>query len=79
MLLLLTIYVDNLTASDDIVWQFALCTFNLHDQPTKWQRVLKSNKLWKTFLHICLRFVQNENQDRNVFIYIFYSPELSKF
>ena len=34
MLLLLTIYVENLTVYDDVVWQFALCTFNLRDHPT---------------------------------------------
>ena len=30
-MLLLTISVENLTRYDDIVWEFALCTFNLRD------------------------------------------------
>ena len=38
-----------LTRYDDMVREFTLCTFNLHDQPTKRKRVLKNNKLWKTF------------------------------
>ena len=63
MLLLLTISVENLTGYGDIVWHFALCTFNLHDQPTKWERVLKNNKLWTAFVYICLLFVQGKNQD----------------
>ena len=35
MLPLLTISVENLEAYNNIVWQFALCTFNLPDLPTK--------------------------------------------
>ena len=35
MLLLLTVSVENLTRYDNIVLKFALCTFNLGDQPTK--------------------------------------------
>ena len=45
LLLLLTISVENLMGHDDIVWQFALPTFNLHDQPTNRERKLKNNKL----------------------------------
>ena len=41
MLLLLTISVENLTRYDDIVWEFALYTFNIYDQPTKREHVLK--------------------------------------
>ena len=52
MLLLLTISVENLTGYDDIIWQFALCSFNLRDQQTKRELVLKNNKLWKTFVCI---------------------------
>ena len=44
MLLLLTISVENLTGYNDVVWKFALCTFNLPDHPTKRERVLKNNK-----------------------------------
>ena len=44
LLLLLTISVENLMGHDDIVWQFALSTFNLRDQPTKRERQLKNNK-----------------------------------
>ena len=58
-MLLLTISVKNLTEYNDIVLQFALCTFNLPDQPTKRERVLKNNKL----VHVCLLFVQDEDQD----------------
>ena len=42
MLLVLTISVESLTGYDDIVWQFPVCTFILHDQPRKWERVLKT-------------------------------------
>ena len=59
LLLFLTISVENLTEYNNIVWQFPLCTFNLPDQPTKGQRVLKNNKL----VYICLIFVQDENQN----------------
>ena len=52
MLLLLTISVENLIGYDDIIWQFALCSFNLRDQQTKRELVLKNNKLWKTFVYI---------------------------
>ena len=31
----------------DIAWQYALCTFNLRGLPTKWESMLKINKLWK--------------------------------
>ena len=76
--------VENLTRYDDIVWEFALCTFNLHDQSTKRERLLKNNKLWKT-VYICLLYLFDcfvyFNQDilvktcsKNVFIYILYSP-----
>ena len=56
MLLLLTISVENLLEHDDIVWQFVLCTFNLHDKSIKRERVLKSNKLWKK-LYLFVRFL----------------------
>ena len=36
-----------------------LCTFNLPDQPTKRECMLKNNKL----VYVCLLFVQHENQD----------------
>ena len=58
-LLLLTISVENLTGYNDIVWQFALCSFNLPDQPTKRESMLKNNK----HVYISLRFVQYEKQD----------------
>ena len=58
-----TTSVENLTWYDDIVWQFALCTFKLYDQPTKWERVLKNSKHWKAFIYICLLFIQDEKQD----------------
>ena len=85
MLLLLTISVENLTRYDAVVWEFALCTFNLHDQSTKRERVLKNNKLWKTLVYICLLYLFGyvvyfnhvmlaETCSKNVFIYIFYSP-----
>ena len=45
------------------IWQFALCTFNLRDQPTNRARVLEYNKLWETFAYICLLYVHDENQD----------------
>ena len=48
---------------DDIVWEFALCTFNLHDQSTKRERVLKKQVTFKKFVYICLIFVQDENQE----------------
>ena len=35
ILLLLTISVENLTGYGDIASQFALCAFNLRDQPIK--------------------------------------------
>ena len=57
LLLLLTISVENLMGHDDIVWQFALSTFNLRDQPTKRERQLKNNKLWKESVYIHLLFV----------------------
>ena len=50
MLLLLRVSVENLSGHDLIVCGFVLCTFNLHDQPTKRERVLRKNKLWKTFV-----------------------------
>ena len=62
MLLLFTTSAENLIWYYDIVRQFSLCTFNLHDQPTKRELALKSNKLWKEFVYICLFFVQDENQ-----------------
>ena len=55
-MLLLTISVENLLGHDDIVWQFALCTFNLNDKSIKRERVLKSNKLWKK-LYLFVRFL----------------------
>ena len=41
-MLLLTISVSNLTRYDVIVWEFALCIFNLRDQLTKREDVLKT-------------------------------------
>ena len=41
MLYLWTVSAENLTEYDDIVCEFALCTFNLRDQPIKRERVLK--------------------------------------
>ena len=63
MFLLLIIFVENLTRYDDIIWEFALCTFSLRDQLTKRQRVWKNSKLWKAFVYICLPSIQDENQD----------------
>ena len=57
MLLLLAISVENLTGYNNILWQFALCTFNLPDQPTKSERVLKNNQP----VSVCLLYVQDEN------------------
>ena len=51
--------MENLTGYGDIASQFALCAFNLRDQPIKWEHVLKSDKLWKAFVYICLLFVQD--------------------
>ena len=45
MLLLFTISVENLTACNDIVSQFALFTFNLPDLPKKREPVLENNEL----------------------------------
>ena len=60
-MLLITISVENLTRYDDIVWEIALCTFNL--VIIKAEHILKNNKLWKTFVYISLLYVQDENQD----------------
>ena len=41
------------------------------------ERVLKTNKLWKTFVCICLLYVHDENQDmlmQQKRLYIFYLP-----
>ena len=56
-MLLLIASVENLTRYNDNVCQFALCTFNLCDQPTKRERVLKNNKIWETFIYICILYV----------------------
>ena len=48
---------------NDIVCKFALYTFDLCDQPANEELVLKKNKLCKTFVYICLFYVQDENQD----------------
>ena len=63
MLLMLTISAENLARDDDIVWEFALRTFNLREQPNKRERMLKNNKVWKKLVYICLPYVQDENQD----------------
>ena len=56
---LLTAAVGNLTGCE-----FALCDFNLRDQPTKRNlRAPKINKLWKTFLCINLLCPQDKNQE----------------
>ena len=39
-----------------------LYTFNLRDQQTKRDRVLKNNKIWKAFAHTCLLCDQDKNQ-----------------
>ena len=41
MLLLLTVSVENLSGYDTIICEFALSTFNLHDQPRKRERAEK--------------------------------------
>ena len=64
LLLLLTVFVENLRGYDDIVCEFALCTFNLRDQRKKRERVLKNNIIWKTFVYICLRYVEDGNQSK---------------
>ena len=61
MLLLGAVPLENLMGYDDI--ELALCTFNLRDQQTKRERMLKNNKLWKTFVYICLLYVHDESQD----------------
>ena len=48
--MLLTVYVENLMEYDAIVCEFALC--NSRDQPTKRERVLKNDKLWKAFVNL---------------------------
>ena len=63
MLLPLTASVENLTGYDDIVCEFALCNFNLFNQPTKRECIRKNNNFWKTFVYIYLLYVQHENQD----------------
>ena len=63
MFLMLTISAENLARDDDIVWEFALRTFNLREQPNKRERRLKNNKVWKKLAYICLPYVQDENQD----------------
>ena len=40
-MLLLTVSVENLMGYDDIVCEFALCTFNLRDQQRKRERAKK--------------------------------------
>ena len=60
---MLSVSAENLTGYDDIVCELSLCTFNLCDQPRKRERVLKNNKLWKTSVHICLLYVEDENED----------------
>ena len=52
--MLLTKSVEKQTGYIDIVWQFALCKERTH---------AKNNKLWQTFVCICLLFVEDENQD----------------
>ena len=59
-MLLLTISVSNLTRYDVIVWEFALCIFNLRDQLNKVRERTKNNELWKTFVYICLLNVQDK-------------------
>ena len=54
MSFLWTVSVENLTGYDNIICKFALCTFNLRDQETKWESVLKNTRLWKIFPYICL-------------------------
>ena len=50
--------------SNEIRWYgLRICSLYLRDQPTKRERVLINNKLWKTFVYICLLYVQDENQD----------------
>ena len=50
MLLYGTVDMGSLTGCDDIVCKFALFIFNLQDQPTEKEHVLKNNKLWKRFV-----------------------------
>ena len=63
MLLLWTGCEENLMGYNDIVCKFALYTFDLCDQSANEELVLKNNKLCKTFVYICLLYVQDENQD----------------
>ena len=63
MLLLLIVFVQNLAEYNNIICEFALFSFNLHDQPTKRERMLKNYKLWKTFVYNFEISVQKENQD----------------
>ena len=46
--------LEKQTGYIDIVWQFALC---------KERTRAKNNKLWQTFVCICLLFVEDENKD----------------
>ena len=62
-MLLLIASAENLTRYNDNVCQFALCTFNLCDQPTKRERVLKNNKIWEAFIYICILYIYDENQN----------------
>ena len=59
-----TISVENLTGYSDIVWAdnwlWVLLTYMINQQ-RKNSLILKNSK--EIFLHICLRYVQNQNQD----------------
>ena len=56
-MLLLTISVSNLTRYNVIVWEFALCIFNLRDQLTKRENVLKTMNFGKhLYIFVYLMF-----------------------
>ena len=56
---LLTAVVGNLTGYDDIVCEFALCAFNLRDQPTKRkcarQKSINFGKHFYTLIYFVLK------------------------
>ena len=77
MLLLLTISVENVTGYDVVVWQYALCTFNLRDQLTKSERVQKTTNFGKHLYIFVYFLIKMKNKickcSKNIFSYIFYS------
>ena len=61
LLLLLTISAENVMGYDDS-FDNLFCVLLIYMISQKRERVLKSNKLWKEFVYICVLFVQDGNQ-----------------